>query len=79
MNKKPLAIIIYNIMVVVSVMYATQPLQPLLSKEFGISMTQSSLFTAVIMFWLGVAPIVYGYILESISSKKMLLVLKCFY
>jgi len=74
MNKKPLAIIIYNIMVVVSVMYATQPLQPLLAKEFSISMTQSSLFTAVIMFWLGVAPIVYGYILESVSSKKMLLV-----
>jgi len=74
MNKKPLAIIIYNIMVVVSVMYATQPLQPLLAKEFSISMTQSSLFTAVIMFWLGVAPVVYGYILESVSSKKMLLV-----
>ena len=73
MNKKILAIIVYNIMVVLSVMYATQPLQPLLAKEFGISMTQSSLFTAVIMFWLGIAPIVYGYILESVSSKKMLI------
>jgi YNFM family putative membrane transporter len=55
-------------------MYATQPLQPLLAKEFSISMTQSSLFTAVIMFWLGIAPIIYGYILESMSSKKMLIV-----
>jgi len=73
MNKRALAIIIYNIMVVVSVMYATQPLQPLLAKEFGITMVQSSLFTAIIMFWLGVAPIVYGYILESVSSKKMLI------
>jgi len=73
MNKKALAIIVYNIMVVLSVMYATQPLQPLLAEEFGISMTQSSLFTAVIMFWLGIAPIVYGYILESVSSKKMLI------
>ncbi len=74
MNKKALAIIVYNIMVVLSVMYATQPLQPLLAYEFGISMTQSSLFTAVVLFWLGIAPIVYGYILESVSSKKMLLV-----
>ncbi len=74
MNKKALAIIVYNIMVVLSVMYATQPLQPLLAHEFGISMTQSSLFTAVVLFWLGIAPIVYGYILESVSSKKMLLV-----
>jgi YNFM family putative membrane transporter len=74
MNKKALAIIVYNIIVVLSVMYATQPLQPLLAHEFGISMTQSSLFTAVVLFWLGIAPIVYGYILESVSSKKMLLV-----
>ena len=37
MNKKALYIIIYNIIVVLSVMYATQPLQPLLSKEFNIS------------------------------------------
>ena len=73
MNKKALAIIVYNIMVVLSVMYATQPLQPLLAEEFGISMTQSSLFTAVIMFWLGIAPIIYGYILESVNSKKMLI------
>jgi len=74
MNKKPLIIIVYNIIVVLSVMYATQPLQPLLAKEFNITMTQSALFTAVIMFWLGVAPIIYGYILESVSSKKMLII-----
>ena len=72
MNKNALYIIIYNIIVVLSVMYATQPLQPLLSLEFNISIVESSLFTAVIMFWLAVAPIVYGYILESISAKKML-------
>jgi len=73
MNKKALAIIVYNIIVVLSVMYATQPLQPLLSREFNISIVQSSLFTAIIMFWLAVAPIIYGYILESVSSKKMLI------
>ena len=74
MNKKIIAIIIYNIIVIFSVMYATQPLQPLLAKEFMITMTQSSLFTTVIMFWLGVAPIIYGYTLQSVSSKKMLLI-----
>ena len=74
MNKKALAVIIYNIMIVLSVMYATQPLQPLLAKEFDISIVQSSLFTAIIMFWLAIAPIIYGYILASVSSKKMLIV-----
>ncbi len=72
MNKKALFIIVYNIIVVLSVMYATQPLQPLLAKEFNVTIIQSSLFTAVIMFWLAVAPIIYGYLLESISAKKML-------
>ena len=74
MNKKALFIIVYNIIIVLSVMYATQPLQPLLADEFGITMVQSSLFTAVIMFWLAIAPIIYGYILGSVSSKKMLIV-----
>ena len=74
MNNKALAIIVYNIIVVLSVMYATQPLQPLLAQEFNITIVQSSLFTAIIMFWLAIAPIIYGYILESISSKKMLIV-----
>lgn len=73
MNKKELAIIIYTITVLLSVMYATQPLQPLLSKEFSISMVQSSYFTAVIMFFLAIAPIIYGYVLESMNTKKVLM------
>lgn len=73
MKKETIAIIIYNIIVVLSVMYATQPLQPLLAKEFHISMVQASSFTAIIMFWLAIAPIFYGYILESVSAKKMLI------
>ncbi|WP_375153651.1 MFS transporter [Arcobacter sp. CECT 8985] len=54
-------------------MYATQPLQPLLAKEFKINMIQASQFTAVIMFSLAIAPIIYGYILETICPKKMLI------
>ncbi len=55
-------------------MYATQPLQPLLAKEFDINMIQASQFTAVIMFSLAIAPIIYGYVLESICPKKMLFI-----
>ena len=68
MNKQALGIIIYNIIVVLSIMYATQPLQPILAEEFHVSMTQSSLFTAIILLCLAIAPIFYGYILESISA-----------
>ncbi|WP_265936025.1 MFS transporter [Malaciobacter mytili] len=59
---------------VFSIMYATQPLQPLLANEFNINMVQASQFTAVIMFSMAIAPIIYGYVLESICPKKMLMV-----
>jgi YNFM family putative membrane transporter len=51
-------------------MYATQPLQPLLANEFNISVIKASQFTAIIMLFLGIAPLIYGYILESFSAKK---------
>ncbi|AXH10852.1 MFS transporter [Malaciobacter halophilus] len=74
MKNQQLIIIIYIILVVFSIMYATQPLQPLLANQFDINMVQASQFTAVIMFSLAIAPIVYGYVLESICPKKMLFI-----
>ena len=72
MKKIDLFIIIYSIIIVLSVMYATQPLQPLLAKQFGITAIEASQFTAVIMLFLAISPIVYGYILEKVCAKKML-------
>ncbi len=72
MKKVELVILVYIITVVLSVMYATQPIQPLLAKEFDIDVIKASSFTAIILFLLAVAPIIYGYILERFSAKKML-------
>ncbi len=55
-------------------MYATQPLQPLLAKEFEVSIVKSSQFTAVIMLFLAIAPIIYGYILERVNAKRVLII-----
>ncbi|MDX4025348.1 MFS transporter [Aliarcobacter skirrowii] len=71
--KSNLLIIIYGLIVTMSVMYATQPLQPLLATKFEVTITEASLFTAVILFFLAVAPIIYGYILEKVCAKKMLI------
>ncbi|WP_258237421.1 MFS transporter [Arcobacter sp. AHV-9/2010] len=71
--KSNLLIIIYGLIVTMSVMYATQPLQPLLASKFEVTITEASLFTAVILFFLAVAPIIYGYILEKVCAKKMLI------
>jgi len=73
MKKKNLFIVIYCIIIVLSVMYATQPLQPLLSLKFDISIVEASQFTAVIMLFLAISPIIYGYILEKVCAKKMLI------
>jgi len=73
MKKTELLIIVYTITILLSVMYATQPLQPLLANEFKISIVKASSFTAVIMLFLAISPIFYGYILESIKAKTLLI------
>lgn len=53
-------------------LYAAQPIQPLFKSEFQLSNFQAILFTTLMMAPLGVAPLVYGYLLESFSAKVML-------
>jgi YNFM family putative membrane transporter len=74
MKKSDFFIVVYTIIILLSVMYATQPLQPLLSQEFDVSVTKASSFTAVIMLFLAIAPIIYGYILQQVNAKKVLVV-----
>ncbi|OCL87569.1 Inner membrane transport protein YnfM [Aliarcobacter thereius] len=71
--KKNLLIIVYSIIVVLSVMYATQPIQPLLAREFNISVIEASQFTAIILLFMAISPIIYGYFLEKMCPKKMLI------
>jgi len=53
-------------------LYAAQPIQPLFKSEFQLSNFQAILFTTLMMAPLGVAPLAYGYLLESFSAKVML-------
>ncbi|MDR2636197.1 MAG: MFS transporter [Campylobacteraceae bacterium] len=57
---------------VVCTLYAAQPIQPLFKDEFALNSFQAAIFTTVIMFPLGIAPLIYGYILENFSSRQML-------
>lgn len=61
-------------MVTISSLYITQPMQPLFMEEFGISITQVTLFTSVVLLALAFAPIVYGYLLEKFDTRKVLFV-----
>lgn len=53
-------------------LYAAQPIQPVFKSEFQLSNFQALLFTTLMMAPLGIAPLVYGYLLESFSAKVML-------
>lgn len=54
------------------VMYGVQPIQPVFMEILGISKFEASLFTTSILVPLAIASIVYGYILEKFSIKKIL-------
>lgn len=52
-------------------LYAAQPIQPHFQAEFQLTGFQAILFTTLMMAPLGVAPLLYGYILEAFSAKRM--------
>ena len=59
-------------MLTLCTLYAAQPIQPLFEQELHLSKFQAVIFTTAIMLPLGIAPIVYGFLLETVSSKNML-------
>ena len=53
-------------------MYGPQPLLPFFAQEFGVTEAQSALLITVTLLPLGFAPLSYGYILQAVSSVKLL-------
>lgn len=64
--------IIFNTILVLSVLYAPQPLLPVLSQEFGVSREAAAALTTVTFIPLALAPLAYGYLLETISPIRVL-------
>lgn len=73
MKNLKLLTIIYISIITLSLMYITQPLQPLFAREFDVPLAKASLLTSAILLPLALAPIFYGYLLEKSSSKRLLL------
>lgn len=73
MKNFTLSVIIYITIITLSLMYITQPLQPLFSKEFDVPIAKASFLTSIILLPLALAPIFYGYLLEKSSPKKILI------
>jgi len=74
MDRLKLLIIIFSTIMTFSALYAPQPVQPIIMDYFSVSQSRSALLTTVTMFPLSIAPIFYGYMLESVSAKRMLII-----
>lgn len=67
-----LAIIVTTTILVFCTIYPPQVLLPFFADRFAVTESQAALLTAITMIPLGIAPLSYGYILESISAVKLL-------
>ncbi|TWO22991.1 MFS transporter [Campylobacter hyointestinalis] len=74
MNKIELLVMYFCTILTLCVLYATQPIGPVFEKELSITRTQATLFTTSMMTPLAFASIIYGYLLEKIEIKKLLIV-----
>lgn len=72
MPPKTLLIIFYTTIVALSALYVPQPLLALLSSEFQVSSASASLLISVTLLPLGIAPVLYGFWLESLSAVRLL-------
>jgi YNFM family putative membrane transporter len=66
-------IILVSTILAFTVLYAPQPLLPLLAEDLGVSRPAASLLITVTLLPLSIAPIAYGFLLESVSAKRMLI------
>jgi YNFM family putative membrane transporter len=69
-----LAIALFATIISFSTLYIPQPMLPLLAEEFGVSAGQSGLLMTVAMLPLAFAPLLYGYVLQAIPARLMLII-----
>jgi len=64
--------ILFATILTLSVLYAPQPLLPVIMAEFGVSREAAALLTTITFVPLSLAPLLYGVLLESISPRRLL-------
>ncbi|MDJ0740388.1 MAG: MFS transporter [Gammaproteobacteria bacterium] len=72
MGTRNTLVVVYCTMVGFAVLYAPQPLLPLLAEQWGRPVGDTALLTTATMIPLALGPLLYGYVLEHVSTKHML-------
>jgi MFS transporter, YNFM family, putative membrane transport protein len=68
-SRRSLHITYFTTIITICSLYAAQPIQPVFQQEFSLNRLQAILFTTLMMMPLGVAPLFYGFLLETFSAK----------
>ncbi|MGC8768004.1 MFS transporter [Calditerrivibrio sp.] len=72
MSLKDISFVVYTAVLTFSVLYSPQPLLPVLMKEFGVDKSSAALITTVTMLPLSLSPIIYGFVLEKFTAKRVM-------
>lgn len=72
LSAKQMLPILLNTILALSALYAPQPLLPTISQQFQVSREAAAALTTVTFIPLAIAPLLYGYLLESISATRVL-------
>ncbi|MGC8924585.1 MAG: MFS transporter [Calditerrivibrio sp.] len=72
MSLKDIFFVVYTAVLTFSVLYSPQPLLPVLMKEFGVDKSSAALITTVTMLPLSLSPIIYGFVLEKFTAKRVM-------
>ena len=64
--------IIFTTILTLSALYAPQPLLPVLAREFAVSRELAATLTTIVFVPLSLAPLLYGYLLEALSLRRLL-------
>lgn len=67
-----MAAILFTTILALSALYVPQPLLPVLTAEFGVARETAALLTTIAFIPLCLAPLFYGALLETVSSRRML-------
>lgn len=67
-----MAVVVFTTILALSALYAPQPLLPVLAAEFAVSREAAAFLTTVTFLPLSVAPLFYGYLLESLPPRRLL-------
>lgn len=65
-------LLVYTTMVAIAALYVPQPLLPQIAAELDVGRAQAALITTAAFVPLSVLPLFYGYLLESVSARRVI-------